>query len=54
MNSSTERSVTTFRHAGARLLPVSVNHRQESGVGSAAGPAGSSETTGKVAGGSPR
>ena len=38
---------------GRACLPVSVNHCQESGVGSAAGLAGSSDTTGKVAGTSP-
>ena len=43
--------MTSFRQDGARLRPVSVNHVQESGVGSAAGPAGFSDTTGIIAGG---
>ena len=41
---STVRRVTSLRHDGARVLPVSVNHVQESGVGSANGASGSSST----------
>jgi hypothetical protein len=44
-------SVTSFRRDGARVRPVSVNHNQESGVGSAEGASGSSATTGIIAGG---
>ena len=39
VNISTERSVTSLRQDGARVRPVSVNHDQESGVGSAEGEA---------------
>ena len=39
-NISTERSVTSFFHDGARDFPVSVNHVHESGVGSAAASSG--------------
>ena len=53
VNSSTERSVTSLRHEGARVLPVSVNHLKESGVGRAHGTAGSSDTTAIMAGGLP-
>ena len=54
MNISTLRSVTSLRHDGARVRPVSVNHSYESGVGSADGASGSSSTTGTIAGASPR
>jgi hypothetical protein len=40
VNISTERSVTSLRQDGARVRPVSVNHDQESGVGSAEGASG--------------
>src|SRR4029077_3236127 len=53
VNISTERSVTSLRHDGARDRPVSVNHDQESGVGSAEGASGSSATTGIMARGFP-
>jgi hypothetical protein len=43
--------VTSFFHDGARRRAVSVNHVQQSGVGSAQEAAGSSATTGIVAGG---
>lgn len=45
VNISTLRSVTSFRQAGARVLPVSLNQAQESGVGSAEGAIGSGSTT---------
>jgi hypothetical protein len=50
---STLRRVTSFFQFGARVLPVSVNHCQESGVGSAAGSSGFSATTGTMAGSLP-
>ena len=40
-------------HDGARVLPVSVNHCQESGVGRAEGASGSSATTGIMPGSLP-
>src|SRR5262245_44951479 len=43
VNSSTDCSVTSLRHAAARVLPVSVNHCHESGVGSAHGELGVDE-----------
>lgn len=42
---STLRSVASLSQAGARVLPVSVNHCQESAVGSAEGASGSSSTS---------
>src|SRR6201986_4689270 len=53
VNISTLRSVTSFFQAGARVLPVSENPSQESGVGSADGASGSLSTTGTMAGGVP-
>jgi hypothetical protein len=54
ISSSTLRRVTSFFQAGARRFPVSLNHSQESGVGSADTASGSESTTGTIAGGSPR
>src|SRR4029450_10118487 len=54
MSSSTLRSVTSLLHAGARRLPVSLNHSQESGVGRTEAASGAGSTTGVIAGGSPR
>jgi hypothetical protein len=53
VNISTERTVTSLRHEGARLAAVSVNHWNESAVGSAAATIGFSETTGTMAGAAP-
>src|SRR5262249_32012119 len=53
VNISTDCKVTSFRHAGARVLPVSVNHCQESGVASAHGAIESWATTGIIAGALP-
>src|SRR5215470_15159386 len=53
VNISTDCKVTSFRQAGARLLPVSVNHCHESGVGSAQGLIRSCATTGIIARGWP-
>ena len=45
--------VTSLRHDGARALCVSVNQAKLSGVGSAQGAAGSSETTAIMPGAPP-